>query len=97
MPMRPIEKRRLIGNYHKRITQSVPAEGIFSNKTEVERQIVACVVCARIKWIDEAFPCAMWVPYPENRNVSAEVLHTESESAARNDEGQNKKRTARED
>ena len=66
LPMRPMEKRRLIGNYHRRITQSVPSEGVFANRIEVERQIVACVVCARTRWIEQAFPCAMWVPYPEN-------------------------------
>ena len=91
LPMRPIEKRRLIGNYHKRITQSVPAEGIFSNKTEVERQIVACVVCARIKWIDQAFPCAMWVPYPEkvaagNDDGSEQEAHSQSEEGTDDEE-----------
>ena len=49
--------------------------------------MVTCVVCARTMWMERAFPCAMWVPYPENGNVSAEVSHTESKSAAGNDDG----------
>ena len=76
---------------HLCITQSVPAEGIFSNKTEVERQIVACVVCARIKWIDQAFPCAMWVPYPEkvaagNDDGSEQEAHSQSEEGTDDEE-----------
>jgi hypothetical protein len=58
------EKRRITGNFHRCITRCKPAEGLF-DMPEVERQLVACVVCARRRWIDAAFPCAMWQSHPK--------------------------------
>ncbi len=89
-PLRPIEKRRLIGNFHRCITRCTPAQGLFA-MPEVERAIVACAVCARQRWIDSAFPCAMWRPHPKQASGEESDDGEEEDDDSDNDDSNREK------
>ena len=89
-PLRPIEKRRLIGNFHRCITRCTPAQGLFA-MPEVERAIVACAVCARQRWIGSAFPCAMWRPHPKQASGEESDDGEEEDDDSDNDDSNREK------
>ena len=64
IPLQPIEKRRLAGNFYQDLLHSYPARNTLRSNQCTMRQIVACSVCAIKDWIDEFYPCFVWKDAP---------------------------------
>ena len=59
VPLQPLEKRRLAGNFMQDMLYSYPARNTLRPSEVTMRQIVACAVCAIKDWIDDFYPCYM--------------------------------------
>ena len=64
VPLQPMEKRRLAGNFYQDLLYSRPARGTLGVDQVCERQIVACIICAIKDWIDDFYPCYAWKEAP---------------------------------
>jgi len=64
VPLRPVEKRRLAGNYMQDLLYSRPGRGTVNPSECTMRQVVACAVCAFKDWIDDYYPCYLWKETP---------------------------------
>ena len=60
VPLQPVEKRRLAGNFMQDLLHSVPGRNTVQPGKCTMRQIVACATCAVKDWIDEFYPCYLW-------------------------------------
>ena len=87
VPLRPVEKRRLAGNYMEDLCYSRPARGTYHEGTASScmRQIVACVVCAEKDFIDEYYPCYLWKEAPAD--VVADHADDQEADALDEDDG----------
>ena len=64
VPLQPIEKRRLAGNFYRDLLYSRPARNTLREDDVTMRQIVACATCAIKDWIDDIYPCYVWKEAP---------------------------------
>ena len=71
VPLQPIEKRRLAGNFMHDLLHSYPARNTYQPGKCTMRQIVACAVCAYKDWIDDFYPCYPWKEAPLSEDVGA--------------------------
>ena len=71
VPLQPVEKRRLAGNFMQDMLYSYPARNTLRAGEVTMRQIVACAVCAIKDWIDDFYPCYMWKDAPSSVNTGA--------------------------
>ena len=85
VPLQPIEKRRLAGNFYQELLYSRPARKTLRSDQCTMRQIVACVTCAIKDWIDDFYPCFAWTEAPFVAVVGA--AEHDNEDDPDNDEG----------
>ncbi len=64
VPLKPIEKRRLAGNFYHDMLYSRPARGTLKDDRVTPRHIVACTICAIKAWIEDFYPCYVWKEVP---------------------------------
>ena len=60
VPLQPVEKRRLAGNFMQDLLHSYPGRNTVQPGKCTMRQIVACATCAYKDWIDDFYPCYLW-------------------------------------
>ena len=72
VPLQPLEKRRLAGNFMQDLLHSYPSRNTLRPGECTMRQIVACAVCAYKDWIDDFYPCYLWKETPSEDPGSAE-------------------------
>ena len=85
VPLRPVEKRRLAGNYMQDLLHSYPGRGTVKPGECTMRQVVACAVCAVKDWVDDYYPCYLWQEAPLVLQ-STEKTDKEEESGAEAEE-----------
>ena len=56
LPLLPAWKRRILANFTAALTYSKPGHGHYGRTKACMRQLVGCVTCARVDWIDEFVP-----------------------------------------
>ena len=87
LPALPPDKRRLMQNFTQRLAYSKPAAGLFGRNKACMRQRVACAVCARVTWIENAFPCFLFrewtevAPVPETAEEETEDSNSEANNS----------------
>ena len=84
VPLQPIEKRRLAGNFYQDLLYSHPARDTLRPGQITMRQVVACATCAVKDWIDDFYPCYAWKDAPSDVTVGA-AEHGESDDQADHD------------
>ena len=57
IPLQPVEKRRLVGNFMHDLLHSYPSRNSLKPGSCTMRQLVACAVCAGKGWIEDFYPC----------------------------------------
>ena len=67
VPLQPIEKRRLAGNFYRDLLYSRSARNTLREDRVTVRQVVACATCAIKDWIDDFYPCYVWKKAPPKR------------------------------
>ena len=65
LPMLPAWKRRILANFAQALTYSKLGYGHYGRTKVCMRQLVGCVTCARVDWIDEFVPCYLFKECPE--------------------------------
>ena len=65
LPMLSAWKRRIIANFTAALTYSRPGHGHYGRTKVCMRQLVGCVTCARVDWIDGFVPCYLFKDCPE--------------------------------
>ena len=65
LPMLAAWKRRIIANFTAALTYSRLGHGHYGRTHVCMRQLVGCVTCARVDWIDEFVPCYLFKDCPE--------------------------------
>ena len=63
--MLPALKKRIIANFTAALTYSRPGHGHYGRTKVCMRQLVGCMTCARVDWIDEFLPCYLFKDCPE--------------------------------
>ena len=87
VPLRPVEKRRLAGNYMQDLLHSYPGRGTVKPGECTMRQVVACAVCAVKDWIDDYYPCYLWQEAP-SLHQSTQMPENEENSEVEDGEQQ---------
>ena len=59
LPMLPAWKKRILANFTAALTYR-RGHGHYGRTKVCIRQLVGCVTCARVKWIDEFVPCYLF-------------------------------------
>ena len=91
LPMLPAWKRRILANFAQALTYSKPGHGHYGRTKVCMRQLVGCVTCARVDWIDEFVPCYLFKECPEE--LLAQDNSDSEASADTDDPHEEKKRT----
>ena len=65
LPMLTAWKRRIIANFTAALTYSRPGHGHYGRMKVCMRQLVGCVTCARVDWINEFVTCYLFKDCPE--------------------------------
>ena len=78
--MLPQWKRRIIHNFTAALTYSRQGHGHCGSAKVCMRQLVGCVACARVEWIDEFVPCYLFKACPEEVRTPGDS-HSEAESS----------------
>ena len=84
VPLQPIEKRRLAGNFYRDLLYSRPARNTLREDRVTVRQVVACATCAIKDWIDDFYPCYVWKEAPPDV-VAGAAEHDEQDDEADHD------------
>ena len=84
VPLRPVEKRRLAGNFMHDLLHSYPSRNSLRPNSCTMRQVVACAVCAVKDWIEDFYPCYMFKDCPMTGSAAehAEVDGEETEDGS---------------
>ena len=81
VPLQPIEKRRLAGNFYQDLLYSQPARNTLRPSECTMRQIVACATCAIKDWIGGFYPCFVWTEAPPDAAANATEHDNEDDQA----------------
>ena len=84
VPLQPIEKRRLAGNFYRDLLYSRSARNTLREDRVTVRQVVACATCAIKDWIDDFYQCFVWKKAPPNV-VACAAEHDEQDDEADHD------------
>ena len=90
VPLQPMEKRRLAGNFYLDLLYSRPARDTLRPDHVTMRQEVACATCAIKDWIDDLYPCYAWKDAPADALAGA-AEHDEQDDKADHDDDADKK------
>ena len=85
VPLQPVEKRRLAGNFMQDLLHSYPVRSAVKRGKFTMRQIVACAACAVKDWIDDFYPCYLWKDDEEETVCAAEHAHDEESGGSCSD------------
>ena len=86
--MLPAWKRRILANFTGALTYSKPGHGHYGRTKACMRQLVGCVTCARVDWIDEFVPCYLFKDCAEELLAQGD---SNSEGSADTDDSQKEK------
>ena len=86
VPLQPIEKRRLAGNFYRDLLYSRPARGTLRDSDVTMRQVVACSTCTIKDWIDDFYPCYVWKEAPPD--VAAGAAEDDEQDDEADDDGE---------
>ena len=85
LPLTPQWKRRIVQNFAHALTFSQPGQAHYGRDKACMRQLVGCVVCARVCWIEETVPCYLFRDCPadvlEQTTVNSDSSDASDESA----------------
>ena len=81
-------KRRILANFAAALTYSRPGHGHYGRTKVCMRQLVGCVTCARVDWIDEFVPCYLFKDCPEELLAQD---NSDSEASADTDDSDEEK------
>ena len=70
VPLQPVEKRRLAGNFMRDLLHSYPSRNSLRRGSWTMRQIVACAMCALKGWIEDFYPCYLFKEMPGNGSAA---------------------------
>ena len=85
MHMLPAWKRRILANFSQALTYSRHGHGFYGRSKACMRQLVGCVICARVDWIDEFVPCYLFKECPEEVRAQNESDSEDSADAEESD------------
>ena len=86
VPLQPVEKRRLVGNFMHDLLYSHPGRDTLNPGCYTMRQVATCAVCAGKGWLENVYPCYLFKEY------SASSTHGEAhdeENVAEQDDEEN--------
>ena len=89
LPMLPAWKRRILANFTGALTYSKPGHGHYGRTKMCMRQLVGCVTCARVDWIDDFVPCYLFKDCCEKLLAQD---NSESDCSADTDDSDDEKR-----
>ena len=95
VPLRPVEKRRLAGNYMQDLLHSYPGRGTVKPGECTMRQVVACAVCAVKDWIDDYYPWYLWQDAPSLHQSTQMPENEENSEVEDGEEQQQRERPSR--
>ena len=93
--MLPAWKRRILANFTAALTYSKPGHGHYGRTKVCMRQLVGCVTCARVDWIDEFVPCYLFKDCPGHllaKNHSDSEVSTDTDDPLEEKNGRDAKR-----
>ena len=63
VPLQPVEKRRLVGNFMHDLLYSHPGSDTVKPGCYTMRQVAACAVCAGKGWLEKLYTCYLFNAY----------------------------------